>query len=181
MHKTYITKERQDVIVDCLNKGFVSCNKQGDVFLHRGRNGIHVKPKKSHTTKGGNYLRTGIRIGNKRYFFLNHHIVWINFNGFIPEGLQINHKDTNKLNNELGNFELVTFEENKDHAMECGLYHKGEQHKKSKLTEDAVRYIKKHYIWRDKDFGQTALGKMFGVRNTTVKWVIDGGTWKDVV
>lgn len=41
-----------------------------------------------------------------------HRLVWLAFNGAIPEGLQINHKDEVKTNNSLVNLELVTRKEN---------------------------------------------------------------------
>ena len=41
-----------------------------------------------------------------------HRAVWEAFNGPIPEGLQINHNDENKLNNSLSNLSLVTPREN---------------------------------------------------------------------
>ena len=41
-----------------------------------------------------------------------HRLTWEAFNGPIPEGLQINHKDENKSNNSLVNLELVTPSQN---------------------------------------------------------------------
>lgn len=41
-----------------------------------------------------------------------HRAVYEAFNGQIPEGLQINHLDENKLNNSLSNLSLVTHREN---------------------------------------------------------------------
>lgn len=41
-----------------------------------------------------------------------HRLVWSAFNGPIPEGLEINHKDEDKANNALLNLELVTRKEN---------------------------------------------------------------------
>lgn len=46
---------------------------------------------------------------NRKYV---HRAVWEAFNGPIPEGLQINHLDENKLNNSLNNLSLVTPREN---------------------------------------------------------------------
>ena len=43
----------------------------------------------------------------KRSFY-THRIVWETFVGTIPDGMQINHKDENKLNNALDNLELCT-------------------------------------------------------------------------
>jgi len=51
-----------------------------------------------------------------------HKLIWEYFNGNIPKGLQINHKDGNKLNNSLSNLEVVTQQENLKHAMRMGLH-----------------------------------------------------------
>lgn len=37
-----------------------------------------------------------------------HRLVWIAFKGLIPQGMEINHKDENKLNPRLSNLDLVT-------------------------------------------------------------------------
>lgn len=41
-----------------------------------------------------------------------HRLVWEAFNGPIPEGFEINHKDEDKCNNALENLELVTHKQN---------------------------------------------------------------------
>jgi hypothetical protein len=41
-----------------------------------------------------------------------HRIIWKMLNGDIPEGMVINHKDTNGLNNKISNLELCTVAEN---------------------------------------------------------------------
>ena len=45
-----------------------------------------------------------------------HRVIWVAFNGKIPDGLQINHIDENKANNSLENLELVTCKENINHG-----------------------------------------------------------------
>ncbi|MGL6101474.1 MAG: HNH endonuclease signature motif containing protein [Fusobacteriaceae bacterium] len=47
-----------------------------------------------------------------------HRVVWEFFNGEIKNGLYINHKDGNKLNNDLSNLELSTPKENTKHWFE---------------------------------------------------------------
>ena len=48
---------------------------------------------------------------NKRNFYI-HRLVWTAFNGNIPEGLQVNHKNEDKGDNRLDNLELLTQKEN---------------------------------------------------------------------
>jgi hypothetical protein len=44
---------------------------------------------------------------------LEHRVLWIYFNGPIPFGYEIDHKDGNQLNNDLGNLRLATSSEQK--------------------------------------------------------------------
>jgi len=54
--------------------------------------------------------------------------VWITFKGKIPPGLELNHKDGKKLNNNLSNLECISHRENIHHARKNGL-------QKSKFTD----------------------------------------------
>ena len=51
------------------------------------------------------------RNGKKSYFFV-HRLVYMAFNGEIPEGIQVNHIDENKNNNSLSNLNLMTPKQN---------------------------------------------------------------------
>ena len=48
--------------------------------------------------------------GKKKYYV--HRLVWLAFNGDIPEGMEINHKDECKSNNVLSNLEIMTHVDN---------------------------------------------------------------------
>ncbi len=48
-----------------------------------------------------------------------HRVVWEAFNGPIPERLEINHKDLDRANNRLDNLELVTHQQNVQHAIDA--------------------------------------------------------------
>lgn len=67
-----------------------------------------IKP--STINSGYNIARLSVNCVCKN--FLIHRLVWMAFNGKIPEGMQINHKDENRTNNKLSNLELVTCKEN---------------------------------------------------------------------
>ena len=47
----------------------------------------------------------------------------------------------------------------------------------NKLSEEEVRYIKKHYIPRHKEFGQRALGRKFNVSQPTIRGILNNKTW----
>ena len=87
-----------------------------------------------------------------------HRLVWIYFNGLIPNDIQINHKDGRKSNNELGNLELVTNSENTQHAFDTGLNkmsqegircrsikNSGSGNGESKLTDNQVIHCRKRF------------------------------------
>ena len=57
------------------------------------------------TTKKG-YLRVWDNDTGKAK--MHHRIVWERFNGPVPEGMQVHHIDGNKINNDIGNLELLT-------------------------------------------------------------------------
>ena len=79
---------------------------------------------------------------NGKYFRqAAHRMIWEAFNGPIPYDLQINHKDLDRANNTLSNLELMTHEENINHALDIyrsegkshnngGRYYDRKKHKK---------------------------------------------------
>ena len=88
----------------------------------------------------------------------------------------VNHKDGNKLNNNVDNLEWCTSKENNQHAYDIGLHGKGEDHVNSKLTEEQVIEIKK--LGRH-DTAKN-IGKKYNVSKATINDIFEGRTWKDV-
>ena len=123
------------------------------------------------------YLRTQIA-GKTR---LVHRLIGF---AFLPEDSErefINHKDGNKRNNNASNLEWVTRSENELHAYHTGLRDtpNGEKNPRSILSIDDVRYIKSHYIPRDRQYGAKALAKRFGVAHQTICAVASNQNWKE--
>lgn len=80
----------------------------------RGRFGkklIKGKVLKSVVARTG-YSMVSLWKEGKHLYQSVHRMVWEAFNGKIPDGMQINHIDENKLNPDLSNLELVTSKEN---------------------------------------------------------------------
>ena len=77
---------------------------------------IKAKQLKPYKSKVG-YLVVNIK-GRVKYV---HHMVYEAYIGPREKGMTLNHKDGNKLNNNISNLEQVTYAENNLHAREMGL------------------------------------------------------------
>lgn len=81
-------------------------------YRHTGVPGI-MTPRKNNS---GYQLVHMYNSDKKLRDHLVHRLVWEAFNGPIPEGIQINHKDENKTNNSLENLELMTSKQNNNYG-----------------------------------------------------------------
>lgn len=77
------------------------------------------KPIGALTAKG--YLRACINSGGKQMHFMVHRIVWVSVNGPVPPRHQVDHRDTIKTNNRIGNLESVPGLVNMARAKAAGL------------------------------------------------------------
>ena len=84
------------------------------------RNKKTGKKKKPSMNSSGYYI-FGSFLKGKRTNIYVHRAVMFSFKGKPKEGLVVNHKDGNKLNNNLNNLEYVTVRENSIHAIKSGL------------------------------------------------------------
>jgi hypothetical protein len=101
-------------------------------------NNTTQKQIKFHISNG--YLRA--RIGNKNEYL--HRLIAMCFISDFDKKLSINHKDGNKLNNNVNNLEVVSLSENTKHAHIIGLIkqsNKGESNGSSKLTQKQAEEI----------------------------------------
>lgn len=146
--------------------------------------------------KGGGYLKVKLYRDGKAAQVKVHHIMALVFIGPKPDGLVVNHKDGNKLNNTPSNLEYCTYKENSIHAIRSGLrkprpkkvrepvikpprvYAQGESVKGSKLkTEDVLSIRARHA----KGESLAALGRAYGVSKNTAWRIVRGMKWAHVV
>ena len=65
---------------------------------------------------GNGYYIAQLSQNNVKKYSSVHRLVWSAFNGVIPEGMQINHLNENKLDNRLENLSLCTPKENTNYG-----------------------------------------------------------------
>lgn len=139
----------------------------GDIY--NPKTGYKLKPTISPAgyAKVGTYVCSGGTV---------HQAVYEAFVGLVPKGLQINHKDGNKLNNHLSNLELVTQRENTLHAYALGLARglKGEENPQAKLSEED---IKRMYGLFRVGYNNADIAKIFGVHDRYVSLIRHGKRW----
>jgi hypothetical protein len=109
--------------------------------------------------------------------FLVHRLVVLAFVGRIPRGKQVNHIDGDKLNNDIQNLEIVTPEQNREHAKRTGLIVRGEDNPSSRLTEKDVQEIRQ---LRADGVRVRDIANRFDISERTVYMACRRKTWRHV-
>lgn len=101
-----------------------------------------------------------------------------------PSALQVNHRDGNKLNNQLDNLEYITARENMRHARKLGLVKVGEPggyvgsaNGRAKLNEEQVQEIKRLLQQGSRII---SLAKKYNVHVNTIQRIKSGKRWVHV-
>lgn len=131
---------------------------------------------------GNGYLNVTLCFDGRRVTRGIHQLVAVAFLGDRPDGKEVNHKDSNKLNNRAENLEYVTKRQNMDHAIRAGrrwVPH-GEACVQTKLSEADVISIRKEADSKGWPYGCRAMARRYGVSRCTIKRIVDGVIWKHV-
>jgi HNH endonuclease len=111
---------------------------------------------------------------------LAHRLVWFHFNGPIPEGLTINHKNGDKTDNRPGNLELATRKEQMLHSRDVlknAHGQRGRQHHEARLSEADVREIRRRYAAGEQ---QRSIASAFGIHQQQVSKIVTRRRWASV-
>lgn len=104
--------------------------------------------------------------------------------GTFYKKVQVNHKDGNRVNNNISNLEWCTNKENRLHSLNnLGSIEnvpRGVDSFISKLSEEEVRYILTNYTPRCKEFGSRALGRRFNVDHMQILRIVKRETWAHI-
>lgn len=144
---------------------------QGDIISPTGKILFSVK-------NGYNRIAVRRRDDNQIKHVFAHRLVCETFIGEIPKGFCINHKDGNKINNDLINLEIVSFKENTIHAVKNGFWSpkKGKDHWNSCLMQNE---IEKMYELFEIGISNKEISKIFNINFRTVSQIRSGCRWKE--
>lgn len=148
----------------------------------------------SYTLNNRGYLTVVIR----RKTHMLHRLV---AQAFLPNPenkAMVNHLDGDKQNNHVSNLEWCTVQENNQHARETGLHRQAKGYTpkyrsadtkrkslanlkdKSKLSSEDVRYVRRVFVPRSKEFSATALAKQFGTSVAAMCKIVTRQTYRDI-
>lgn len=148
---------------------FIDTN--GDVF---NKNGRKLKPYIN-----GSYLVVDLPIGNGRYKKCTiHRLVALVFLENPLNKPQVNHKDGDKLNNNVSNLEWATRSENMKHAYNVLFNsHFGEKNTQSKLTSQQVMDIVSK---RMNGVSLESISSIYCISKSTICDIMAGRSWSHV-
>ena len=137
---------------------------------------VPIERKRAEHATGSGYLtvRTMSRRQKGRVVTAcAHRLAWQHFNGDIPPGICINHKNGIKSDNRPSNLELSTYSANMRHAHRTGLLDEsGENNPAAKLSNKDVEAVRLEY--HAGGITQAALGRRYGVAFQTISRIVRG-------
>lgn len=155
-------------------EGRYSITRDGRVWSH-SREKYHKTPHwmTGSMTKG--YWAVNLDETNRKYI---HHLVMMTWGEPRPSPAhEINHRDTNKLNNHISNLEWLTHVQNVQHATINGLMTRGNAHGMAKLTEIEVLDIRRRYAGGEK---QMTLASEYNVHFSTIHLIVKRKKWRHI-
>jgi hypothetical protein len=165
-------------------EGLYEVSDRGRVRSLWTRNARVNRPRKTPrilacTRSGTGYPEVDLRkTANKRSRYKVHALVLMTFVGPRPSGFHAAHLNGKRDDNRLSNLRWTTVEENQSHRWEHGTASFGESHGNAKLTEKAVRDMRR---MRAEGFSHIAIAERFGVTKSTSCVICSGKSWGHVV
>lgn len=134
---------------------------------------------KPNITKFG-YARVNLRKAKSREYksYFIHRLVASHFIDNPNNFPEVNHKDSNRLNNIVTNLEWLSKEDNIRHSFIYGnASHKGLRNPNSKLTLEDIKAIKA--LYNTNRFYNRQIAEMFKVSSSTIDYIINNTTWSN--
>lgn len=164
-------------------EGVYAASEDGTVFRTDTREGKPICRPVANRLKNTGYISIHLCFEARRRDARAHRLVWEAFNGRIPDGLEINHKNGIRTDNRISNLEVVTKQENAIHKFKVNGYRsqgtspQGSRNHAAKITEDDVRTMRRLYA---EGVPQHALGRQFGISQPMVGNIVRRENWTHV-
>lgn len=160
-------------------ENYFSVTPLGEVFSHRTKKFIKFQ-------ECNGYFCFTTRLNGRRSKAITLKVHRLVAGTFIPNPKNlpfVNHKDGNKLNNELSNLEWVTHKENVRHAVSLGLYKTGIRPKNAKLTDEQVLFLRSNIDNRvgSKESFYAHWAYKLGVNKAVVKQAVTRVRYKNIL
>jgi hypothetical protein len=182
MHKIRAMRHKEEIVHKSIVAGELEIDTLGRIWrlcVRRGHRagGTMLLPCNLRRAESihSNYSMVKVMWDNVDYYCMAHRLVYYHFFGTIPDGLTINHKDGNKVNNAPANLEAITYSENMKHAFSC-LGRKG-MGGVTKLTANKVKEIRLRYLKGER---QAQLATEYGVCFQNISNICLGKSWKEL-
>lgn len=142
-----------------IERGVVEVRPDGTIWKLRNENRIPFSgPRRLETRTKRGYLAIRFYVNGRPYMLAAHRLVWTVLRGPIPEGMDLNHIDGDKTNNDPSNLEPVTRGANHEHAYRTGL---------RKVTDVPAAIADKAKALRAQGISYSKIGEALGVSQTT--------------
>jgi len=182
-------KNNEEMVYQAVLMGELQIDNQGRIWRVAKRGWDRWKKKvvtrkcekvRAEKPMPSGYLIIRAMFNKRRYTAMAHRLIWHHFNGSIPKGKQINHKNGIKNDNRPENLELVTPSENTQHMIQVlkkghQINQNGEDNNMSKLTENQIRDIRKRRLNGE---SLMIIAKDYNIAFQTVSKIARGDRWK---
>lgn len=148
--------------------------------LRKGNAPYYIPAKTAKQQNNGHgYLQLYVCVDRIRNMYYVHRLVAKYFLERVEGKNLINHKDSNRSNNNVNNLEWCTYSENALHASKFGNAKKGELSHFSKLNTQKVLALRRLYKINPL-FNKLKIAQKIGVSDSVIHAVIKRRTWKHI-
>lgn len=178
------TQFNEVVVYESVKSGEMEIDAEGRIWrLKRRRSYGRIGPceRTRAEVSNGRYLQVKVTTSDGRKYAAAHRLVWHHFNGPIPPGKTVNHKDGVTDNNRPLNLELATSKEQTEHAYAV-LKRKragpaGESNIKTHLVDSDVRAIRAR---AGRGEPLDAIARAYNISRDAAYRIVSRRSWKHI-
>lgn len=171
---------RDELISIALSSGYIIADiENGKVFGTRGPGGVKLdKPIELHGSNVNGYTVYSIHVDGVKKQVRAHRVIWIAAHGAIPEGMVVDHINSDKTDNRISNLQLLTPQQNSTKAREDGRYLVGENNPQTKISDREKRAL--YFLYWNTDKPYSYYAKKFGISDSRAQQIIHEHQWGEI-